>query len=230
MDINNPIQIIPVFTRKSNSFIIRNSTNCLLIDTGMPSSIHTFMKIFKQNKITPEQIDLIIITHTHNDHCGNAAELKRISNAKVMVHIAEVENLRSGYTPFPAGTSFLPGLISRLANRILGRKQQYKPVEPDIVINELFDLSEFGFDGYVLPVPGHTRGSLCVILKNEAAFVGDTMFNILPNSVFPPFANDTETLKRSWYKIFNSGASIFFPGHGKSFDLKKFKKSLDNLE
>jgi glyoxylase-like metal-dependent hydrolase (beta-lactamase superfamily II) len=67
-------------------------------------------------------------------------------------------------------------------------------------------------------------------LKKSAAFVGDTMFNILPNTVFPPFANDPETLKRSWYKILESEASIFFPGHGKSFDAAKLKRSIEQLK
>jgi len=226
---NDPVQIIPIFSKKSNSFLIRNSTNCMLIDTGIPGQISCFLNVFDQYKINPTDLELIIITHTHNDHCGNVAELKTLTGAKIMVHAVEAENLEKGFTPFPLGTSFLPKLISKLANRSRGSKQQYNPVTPDITIKDEFDLEEFGFEGYVLPTPGHTNGSLCVILKNEVAFVGDTMFNIVPGTVFPPFADNPDILKRSWYKLLESGVSLFYPGHGKAFDLKKLQRSLKKL-
>ncbi|KQC06802.1 MAG: hypothetical protein APR54_01390 [Candidatus Cloacimonas sp. SDB] len=226
---DNPVQIIPVFTSRSNSFFIRNSRNCLMIDTGMPGQTNLYLKVLKQHHIAPPEVDLIIITHTHYDHCGNVAELKQLTGAQVMVHADEAENMTRGYTSFPRGTSLIPQLISSLANLITGNRQKFKQVKPDIILKEKYDLNTLGFDGYVLPTPGHTAGSLCIILKDEIAFVGDTMFNIAPGTIFPPFANQTEQLKRSWYKLIDTGAYLFYPGHGKPFEIKKLQNSLKKL-
>jgi len=225
----NPVQVIPVSSKKSNCFVIRNSKTSILIDTGIQGNTGNFLEVFKENHIEPTDISLIILTHTHYDHCGNAAELKALTQSRIMVHASEADNLRRGYSPFPDGTSFLPDLISKISNSLRSGKQQFKPVEPDILIKDRFDLQEFGIDGYVLPTPGHTPGSLCIVLKEEIVFTGDSMFNILPGSVYPPFANDKEMLKRSWFKLMDSGASFFYPAHGKPFDLEKLKRSLKKL-
>jgi hydroxyacylglutathione hydrolase len=103
----------------------------------------------------------------------------------------------------------------------------YDPVSPDITISERFGLEEFGIDGYILPSPGHTSGSISVIIHNRDAIVGDTLFNIFRKSVFPPFADDQEELLRSWGKLYDTGCQTFYPGHGNPFGIDKFRQSLE---
>lgn len=55
----------------------------------------------------------------------------------------------------------------------------------------------------------------------------NAFFNLFPNSIYPPFANDQEKLLESWVKIASYNCEIFYPGHGDVFDKNKFIKSLN---
>jgi hydroxyacylglutathione hydrolase len=50
------------------------------------------------------------------------------------------------------------------------------------------DLLEFGVDGRIVHTPGHTSGSISLLLDSGEAFVGDLAVNYLPFniSIFPP--------------------------------------------
>jgi hydroxyacylglutathione hydrolase len=74
----------------------------------------------------------------------------------------------------------------------------YQPVQPDILVNERMTLNEFGFNAFVIHTPGHSFGSISVIIDNEIAIVGDAMFGVFRNSVFLPFADDLKQMVISW--------------------------------
>jgi glyoxylase-like metal-dependent hydrolase (beta-lactamase superfamily II) len=50
---------------------------------------------------------------------------------------------------------------------------------------------------------------------------------VLPETVYPPFANDENELIKSWEKLLATGCSVFYPGHGKPFSRDKFRKSFE---
>jgi glyoxylase-like metal-dependent hydrolase (beta-lactamase superfamily II) len=106
----------------------------------------------------------------------------------------------------------------------------YAPVSPDITISERFGLEEYAADGYILPTPGHTSGSVSVIVSNRHALVGDTLFNVFKKNLFPPFADDQEELVRSWEKLLDTGCDTFYPGHGKPFKIDRLRQSLEARE
>jgi glyoxylase-like metal-dependent hydrolase (beta-lactamase superfamily II) len=55
------------------------------------------------------------------------------------------------------------------------RPKRRKPscVDADLVVREPLDLAPWGVAGRVVPMPGHTPGSLVVVLDDGRAFVGD---------------------------------------------------------
>lgn len=62
--------------------------------------------------------------------------------------------------------------------------------------------------------PGHSIGSMSIIVDNEVAIVGDSMFGVFKWSVFPPFAEDCKQMIQSWGKLLETNCSIFIPSHG----------------
>lgn len=144
-----------------------------------------------------------------------------------MVHAAEKEYLEKGMTPFPGGTMLFSKIISGIGNTLLVSKSKYPPVNPDIIIKGEYDLSKFIPDAKVIPTPGHTDGSISLVIGNEVAFVGDTLFNVIPGTVFPPFANDIPELLKSWEKLIATECRTFYPGHGKPISLQKLKDSYE---
>jgi hydroxyacylglutathione hydrolase len=75
---------------------------------------------------------------------------------------------------------------------------------------------------------GHTQWSISLIIENEIALVGDTMFGVFPWTAFPPFASDESLMVNSWEKLVETKCKVFIPSHGaaNSRDLveKDFKK------
>jgi hydroxyacylglutathione hydrolase len=82
------------------------------------------------------------------------------------------------------------------------------------LVDDRFDLNEFGFNAYLMHNPGHTGGSMSLIVDDEIAIVGDAMFGVFKWSVFPPFAEDSAQMIKSWGKLLATNCSLFLPSHG----------------
>jgi len=223
-------KIIKVPMGKCNSYLIATEKGFIMVDAGMPDKINKVKQILKEEKATLSHINLIIITHVHYDHVGCLKELKEQSNAQVLVHKSEADLLIRGSTNMPKGTNSIAKILSKISNKFFPNFSKFEPVLPDISIKDEYDLAPFGVDGKILHTPGHTKGSISVILAEGDCLVGDTMFNLFPNTVFPVFANDTKELKQSWEKIKEYDCQRFHPGHGSSFECKKFIKSINKYE
>lgn len=213
----------------TNVYLIENGENSILIDAGNKNKAHKILKKIRKAGLDPGSIAAIIITHTHYDHVGSLPELKRLTGAKVIAHSAEEESLKAGFTDLPEGTNSLFRFIVRLGRRLLKTHGSFTPAEPDIVINEKYDLQAFDLDAFIIPTPGHTAGSVSVIYNREHAFIGDTAFNVKGKSVYPPFANNEDALKRSWDTLLNTGVKYFWPGHGSMFSKEKFSKNYKKI-
>ncbi len=209
---------------KSNTYLINTEMGYILVDAGMENKTNKVQGSLTEINAEWENIFLIIITHVHYDHVGSLYDLKEKTKAKVLVHEKEKKLLQEGKTNFPKGTMFLSRIISKIGN--LTSESKFKPVEADITLNNYYDLNQYGIEGEVIHTPGHTEGSISVIIKEKHIICGDTLFSILPNSVYPPFANDKQLLLNSWKKIKEYDCEKFYPGHGDVFDRRKFIKTL----
>jgi hydroxyacylglutathione hydrolase len=217
----------------SNSVLIVNGPHSVLVDTGVKGHLHQFEKLFKKNKLKPEDIKLIILTHTHYDHTGNLHGLKKLTGAKVLVHINEAENLKKGYMPIPTGRRFYTRFISDLGQKFMPKFASPEPFTPDLINNDEFDLSPYGIDGKVISTPGHSAGSQAVVL-GKTLISGDNFMNMFYGVVFPHFAENPQLLIQSWERIFNMGIEEIYPGHGTKLGRKRalsaFKKWKKKLE
>jgi hydroxyacylglutathione hydrolase len=227
MEIGNQAPIVRVPLGRANAYFVVSERQALLIDTGIRKNERKIVRALENLGLSPSNIRLIILTHTHYDHCGSLKALKDMTGARIVVHQNEATCLREGHGGFPKGTTVLTKAISLIGSTIGKRLGGYDPVSPDITISERFGLEEYGIDGYILPTPGHTLGSISVIILDRHAIVGDTLFNVFRKSVFPPFADDQEELSRSWRKLYDTGCTYFYPGHGNPFGRDKFKQSLE---
>jgi hydroxyacylglutathione hydrolase len=219
----NRITTIPMMT--SNAYVVASGRKAILIDCGMKKKEKKILAALARMQLSPQDIQLIILTHTHYDHAGSIAALQQITGAKILVHQAEAACLAQGHCAFSKGTMWFPKIMSAIGRALNKRVGRYAPIAPDIAISKRFDLRLFGIDGYVLPTPGHTAGSLSVVIEEDHAVVGDTLFNIFKHSVYPPYANDQEILLKSWKKLLETGCEHFYPGHGKPFTRERLQKT-----
>jgi len=102
------------------------------------------------------------------------------------------------------------------------------PLKPDILIDEDMDLSKFGVDGKVIHTPGHTPGSVSVILPNGEFIVGDLVMRGMlrfwqPN--YPLFADNMFQLKESIKLILRKKPTKIYCTHGGPFNPKAVLRS-----
>lgn len=104
---------------------------------------------------------------------------------------------------------------------------KFPGAEPDLMAGKSFDLKPYGFTGKVIHSPGHTHGSMVVLMEDGRLITGDTMFGLENKLHFPPFAEDLPSLVRSWQMIRQLPVQIFYPAHGRHFTIKSFMEEYD---
>jgi len=208
--------------------LIETSKGFILVDAGVPGTLRVLTRQMKRLGLAPKELLLVVVTHVHYDHVGSLAAVRRMTGAEVLVQAAEKTSLETAETLVPKGTTRFSKAIAALVGSRAAGKSMFEAVVPDIVIDSEFDLSPFGIRGRAVHTPGHTAGSLSVILDSGEAFVGDACWNVGPFSrgtVFPPFVSDVTALGRSWKRLLDSGAGTFYPGHGRPFGRAKLMES-----
>jgi len=223
------LKIIPIRAGAAHVFLVKEEKIFFLVDAGNKGYAGKIAKVISSQGLQLSELKFIFLTHTHYDHAGSAAELKRLTGAKIIVHEKEADYLRRGDQFVPAGTNFLAKTISGIG-RLLGKiYSSYPAVEPDIIFTEIMSLEPYGLNAKIISTPGHTIGSSCLVIEN-VIFGGDTLFNIR-GKIFPPFANDTSILLKSWKKILDEkNIEWYYPAHGKRLNkdtlLKEFQKRI----
>jgi len=205
-------------------YFIENGNKSILVDAGNKRQTNKICKAIQKAGYDITSVTAIILTHAHYDHVGSLAKLKELTGAKVYVHTDDYSAYQSGYSGLPDGTTKLFRMLVGIGRKFLKKLGSFEPVEPDVEIQNSYSLKELEINAYILPTPGHTSGSVSLVLEDTHVFVGDTAFNVFPGTVFPPFANQTDELIHSWKILLDTGAGIFWPGHGKQFSREKLLK------
>ncbi len=207
-----------------NCFLVQEE-GLILIDTGAPGQHDRILKQVKKLGVNPHDIELIVITHGHGDHFGSAQKIKEFTGAKLAVHKEDADIIKEGKKVFPPGLNKW-GRLMAFVWKPMFALINYSGIEPDILLEEEFQLAEFGVKGRIIHTPGHTAGSVSVLLDGGEAIVGDLAMNGFPmrrGAGMPIFGNSEREIKQSWKKLVDAGASIIYPGHGDPFPANHLK-------
>jgi len=151
----------------------------ILVDTGemhpiqsedreraIGGSIVTFEDGLAQWGLTPDDIDIVIHTHLHNDHCENDY---KCTNAVFYIHEKELEHIRN---PHPLDFRYLEDFIYEITEN-----DQIRTVTGD---------TEIVPGIRVLHTPAHTEGGLSVAIDTSKGTAIITGFCCLLENFFPP--------------------------------------------
>ncbi|MFP4548167.1 MAG: MBL fold metallo-hydrolase [Fidelibacterota bacterium] len=220
------IKIIKINAGQSNLYVVNKNNRNLMIDAGN-HGLQKIDNVLKSHDIEYKDIELVVLTHTHYDHVNLLYELNKKIYTEILVHKAGEKYLKFGQTPDPKNGNAV-GKLLLFFNKI-GGNGKFKPVVPDTVINGEYFTDRLGFDVNIIPTPGHTPDSISIIIDNKWAFVGDTLFNILPGTIYPIFVDDKDKLKQSWQTLLNLKCDYYFPGHGTKISHDKFIAAYQKL-
>jgi glyoxylase-like metal-dependent hydrolase (beta-lactamase superfamily II) len=151
----------------------------ILVDTGemrpivsadreaaIGGKIHTFEEGLALYGLKPEDIDIVIHTHLHNDHCEN--DYKCV-NARIYVHAAE---LRRIHDPHPLDYRYLEDYITDVE----------EAGQIEIVTGD----REIVPGVRVMHTPAHTEGGLTVLVDTKAGLAAITGFCVIMENLTPP--------------------------------------------
>ena len=151
--------------RGANCYLISSGPEMVLVDAGMRGSSKIVEKYLKEMGKNLSDIKYIFITHADIDHVGGAAEMKKMTGAKLVIHQAETGvlsgKIRGKHVKGPLGLLF----------KLLAPVVRFQPVEPDIVIKENTELAGFK----IIHTPGHSVGSICLFQPGKVLFAGDAL-------------------------------------------------------
>ncbi len=168
------VYTIPIYT-----WLIKGGDQNILVDTGemapiqsrdreeaIGGKIYTFEQGLALHGLTPADIDLVIHTHLHMDHCENDYKCE---NARFYIHTEELKSIRD---PHPLDYRYLEDYIDEIQER-----------------NQIVEVTG---DREILPgigvrhTPVHTRGGLSVFVKTPKGWAVITGFCIIDENYDPP--------------------------------------------
>ena len=224
----NSVLIHRIVCLYANVFVVTGQGKCFLVDTG-PNAFQTYL-VRQLKRIGITRIHGIILTHTHYDHAGNAAFLQQTFGCRIMVHPAEAKYLRKGLSSVPGGLTCFARAMERLASGIEPKMLAFPRCEPyGLTASDIYTPC-FDMPVTVMATPGHSPGSVSVVVDREVALVGDCMFGVIPNKILPPFGDDVKQIGSSWKKLLATGCHTFLPAHGFGISRSTVKKNIQALD
>ena len=243
----------PFYVGDVNVYLIKEEP-LTLIDVGPKTqeAADALRRKLKKNGVDITDIERIVLTHSHEDHCGLAKSVRDgAKRAEIFVHHWE--------------TGHLFGRLAREENRKLMERagvpvevlREMRDIYKDISLltdalsdgdfSELKDDSELEFRSGTLKVlhtPGHTPGS-CSFLResNRTLIAGDCVLKrITPNPIISPDPIDpTRRFKSlaeylvSLARLRSLAPTLCYGGHGEPVDdfeeiFNRYVRSIDDRQ
>lgn len=242
------MKIIPIKLSVTTCYLIEAEGRYILIDTGYEEDWDMFCEKIKEVNVNLSQIDFIVLTHHHDDHCGLLYDiLRENSSIRVVMSRKCRELIAKGENDQTHGG----GLLNKKVAFLIKRKQLYVSLilhkkidkaknlkfrpyifrDTDILVSHGMRLRDIGIqlEGTIIETPGHTVDSISILFDNGDCLVGDAAAAMLKfagtkNCVI--FICDMDEYYKSWEKIIASGAKMILPAHGKPFSVKKLKDNM----
>jgi glyoxylase-like metal-dependent hydrolase (beta-lactamase superfamily II) len=169
-----------------NTYLIDGVTK-VLVDPGHRHLFSHVQEVLVAAGLSPEQIDVVAITHGHRDHIGAASEFSQPT--RLAMNPEEYEFSRKRFRP------------------------EFSIPPPDYPLEEgAFTAGEHQFQ--VILAPGHSPASVCLYWpEKKALFTGDVIFRESVGRVDLPGGNGAQ-LKESLMKLEDLEVEYLLPGHG----------------
>jgi hydroxyacylglutathione hydrolase len=182
---------------ETNAFLVTDDASREAIVVDAPMDVTD--RIVAATTTAGTRITLIVITHTHWDHVGDAAELKARTGAPLAAHELAVDRLAHP----GSATMELPFTIP--------------PVIPDRLLADGDEVHLGAHTFRVLHLPGHDPAHIALLAEAERVFLGgDVLFPAGHGRTDIPGA-DQAAMNRSLARLVDLPPdTVVYPGHGRT--------------
>lgn len=201
------LEVIPVGPFQCNCIILGDpeTHEAIVIDPG--DQVEDIVRRLEQHGL---KVTSIVHTHTHIDHIGATTDLQKRTNARVLLHKADL----SLYEHMADQGAFLG----------LPTDQVMTPVPPDEFLTDGQEIKAGHIQGEVIHSPGHTPGSCGFYFPNlETAgilFPGDTLFagSVGRTDLWQgDYDQEIASIKKKYLTL--PDEVIVIPGHGPATEI-----------
>jgi hydroxyacylglutathione hydrolase len=197
-----------------NCYLVKSPASFLLIDAGLSTQRKRLLQELHKAGCGPTDLKFVVMTHGDSDHAGNGAFLQKEFRVPIGMHpddfgMVERGDMNWNRKPKADKMSFVMKIVGGMVRLV--SKQRFDTFTPDVAVGDGYNLSKYGFDAEVVHLPGHSKGSVGVLLDNGYLFCGDFLYTAPGMN----FVDDAADRARSLAKLKKLGIKKIFPGHGK---------------
>ena len=178
------------FTFNGTCSYIVGEGKVAIVDPGPDDDAHLSALLAA---VDGEQVETILVTHTHRDHSVGAKKLRAATGAPVV-----------GAAPFMARGDGSAGLDS-------AHDRDYSP---DAILADGERWQGSGYTIEAIATPGHCSNHLCFALLEERALLSGDHVMAWSTSVVAPPDGSMRAYMDSLDKLRGRAETIYWPGHG----------------
>jgi glyoxylase-like metal-dependent hydrolase (beta-lactamase superfamily II) len=225
-------------------YLIASKGETLLVDCGWNTDDSLLALQEQLHEVGTDVTDIqnLLLTHAHPDHCGLGGRLKELTSCKIWMHELETGFLESRYADPDALLERMDSWYSRhgvdpIDKEALERGSMpmrffvsiFKPDE-QMKGGETMSVGDFVFE--VVWTPGHSPGHICLYEPNHRLLLsGDHVLpKITPNVSLHPQQreNPLKDYLESLDKVAQLKIDRVLPAH--EWDIEWFKKRIDEMK
>lgn len=199
-------EILPVGPLQCNCSIFgdEGTHEAIVVDPG--DEIESITEILDRHGL---KVKAIVVTHAHIDHVAGAHRLRALTGAPVYLNERDRQLL-----------DMLDVQAAWLGMRPTPR------TEIDVLAEDGAILHLGSAEFQVMHTPGHTQGSLCLLIPSEGKLVaGDTLFRDSVGRTDLPGGNTRQLLSSIKTRLLNLPENtIVIPGHGPNTTIGREKE------
>lgn len=192
-----------------NVYIINCGGSLVMIDTGAGCNTKTIIENIKKDGLDPENIDHILLTHSHADHGGGAALIKNLYSLEVCISEIEAECLASD------DESMIKLDVAKRSG-LYSPEYTFSPCDASVLLKNKDRIEINGFTFEAIEVPGHSQGSICYqvrLAEGIALFTGDVVFYDGTIGMLNCDGSDLSEYRKNIHRISCLNIDLLLPGH-----------------
>lgn len=200
---------------KSNMYVLVFKNSAIIIDPHISATCRRYLLKNKVDSI------IMILTHEHFDHTSGVNYYKNnFQNVHVIAHRFCAEKVSLARNNRPLALLKLLDGTNRAEIISVYNSYDISSIIVDQLVDDRYALCWKGHEFSMLHVPGHSKGSILIIVDNKYLFSGDYLIQNTPVILRYPGGSEDEYQNKTLPILRKlSKGLIVMPGHGEAYIL-----------